>query len=315
MTDPRVAAVVVAWNRASILHDTLDSLGLQTRRLDDVIVIDNASSDATPRLIQAHPAVTDVVTLPENLGGAGGFAAGIAHALHRDADLVWIMDDDTVPRLDALENLLDTRGAYRGEPALLACRADWVDGREHPMNRPRSRAFLSLKSRKAAAEVGARPVRTSSFVAVLIDVRAVREEGLPIAAYFLWNDDFEYTGRLLRHRVGLYVPSARVEHRTKVFGNSTADPGPRFVNEARNKVWTFTRSSAFGLLDRFAFAGATLVRWTEMLVRSPDRSTAFAYLRQGLREGLKAPRSTVEILARTPVAAEVEQVEREAGRD
>ena len=311
---PRIAAVVVCWNRCDLLPDVLDALACQTRPLDAIVAVDNASSDDTPRVLAQHPAPTCIVTTPRNLGGAGGFAAGIAAALEDGADLVWIMDDDTVPAPDALAALEAARESYRGQPALLAARADWIDGREHPMNRPRYRPWLNRGSRIAAARIGARPVRTASFVAVLIDARAIREEGLPEAAYFLWNDDFEYTGRLLRRRVGLYVPRARVEHRTRTFGNSTADPGPRFVNEVRNKMWTFTRSPAFSPLDRVAFAGATALRWMRLLARSPQRRQHLSRLCEGVCEGMRAPAPTVDVLAETPVAEAVRSIEEGAGR-
>ncbi|MGV2448419.1 UNVERIFIED_CONTAM: glycosyltransferase, partial [Bacillus sp. ATCC 13368] len=88
MTAPRIAAVVVAWNRAELLRETLGALAQQSRPLDDIIVVDNASTDDTPQAIQGSEAVTDTVTLPSNFGGAGGFAAGIARAVSRGADFV-----------------------------------------------------------------------------------------------------------------------------------------------------------------------------------------------------------------------------------
>lgn len=309
MSEPRVIAVVVAWNRAQLLQETLDGLHAQTRPLDGLVVVDNASTDETPTLLVGHPGVSDIVTMPENYGGAGGFAAGIARACQLGADLVWIMDDDTIPTPTALETLLDTRRHYEGTPAILACRADWIDGREHPMNVPRERPFISAELRNKAERVGAKQIRTASFVAIMIDARAIKEDGLPLADYFLWNDDFEYTARLLRRRVGLYVPAARVEHRTKVFGNSTADPGPRFYNEVRNKIWTFTRSAALSPVDRLAYGGRTLLRWVTMMTRAQDRGAAVGHLVEGVRAGLKAPRSSAEVLRDTPVADAVENLE------
>ncbi len=292
-----------------MLGDVLDGLSLQSRPIDRVVVVDNASTDQTPVVLAGHPRVDEIVTMSTNLGGAGGFAAGIARAVAGGADLVWIMDDDTIPTPGALGALLAARDAYPGTPAILAARADWIDGREHPMNRPRYRPFLGRTQRRHAAAIGARPIRTASFVAILIDARAIREEGLPMADYFLWNDDFEYTGRLLRRHVGLYVPAARVEHRTKVFGNSTADPGARFVNEVRNKIWTFTRSRAFGPLDRGAFMGMTALRWARLLATSPNRASLAPQLVAGIRQGLKPPRPTADVLADTPVADQVRAIE------
>ena len=311
----RVVAVVVAWNRRDLLEQNLNGLAAQTRPLDGVVVIDNASTDDTAALAAAHPVVSEVVTLPRNTGGAGGFAAGIARAVATHAaDLVWIMDDDTVPTPTALAELLSARTRYPGDVTVAASRADWHDGREHPMNTPRPRPGASQGDRARAALAGAYPIRSASFVSILVDAAAVRRHGLPVADYFLWNDDFEYTARLLRDGVGLYVPASRVYHLTKVFGSSDADPGARFVNEVRNKVWLFTRSDALGPVDRSLYAASTLRRWARMLLRSGDRAALASHGRRGLTEARRAPRSTVEVLAGTPVAADVLAVETGAGR-
>lgn len=315
MTEPRVVAVVVAWNRRDLLGRNLDGLAAQTRPCDAVVVVDNASTDDSAAVASAHPVVTEVVRMPTNTGGAGGFAAGIARAVVRHAaDLVWIMDDDTVPTPGALAALLSARERFGGGVALCASRADWTDGREHPMNTPRERVGLTPAQRAAAAAIGARQVRSASFVSILLDAAAVRAEGLPRADFFLWNDDFEYTARLLRGRVGLYVPASRVHHLTKTFGDSGADPGPRFYNEVRNKLWTFTRSGALSPAERVLYGGSTLRRWARTLARSGDRRALLAHAARGLRDGVRAPRSTEEVLAGTPVADDVATVERGAAR-
>lgn len=310
-TQPRVVAVVVAWNRQELLQQTLDGLAAQTRRADAVVVIDNASTDDSALVAREHAVVTEVLTMPRNLGGAGGFAAGIARAVvTQRADLVWIMDDDTIPTDAALEALLSARANYPGTAAVLASKAVWVDGREHPMNRPRRRPLLSRELRERAEQVGAQAIRTASFVSILIDARAIVEEGLPVADFFLWNDDFEYTARLLRRRIGLYVPASVVEHRTKVFGDSSADPGPRFVNETRNKVWTYTRSDALNPLERVLYGGRTALRWAQTLAGSDQPAELAKYGWEGLKAGLAAARPTLTVLGDTPVGEDVRTLAR-----
>jgi len=302
--------VVVAYNRADLLVRSLDAIAAQTRTVDAVVVIDNASTDDSASRAREHPVVTEVVTLPTNTGGAGGFAAGIARAVvSHHADLVWVMDDDTIPLPGALQALLEARERYPGTPVLLASRADWHDGREHPMNTPRTRVGIHPGLHRRAAAVGARQIRSASFVSVLLDSRAVWERGLPNAAYFLWNDDFEYTSRLLRGRVGLYVPASRVVHLTKVFGASDADPGPRFFNEVRNKLWVFTRSDALGSFEKALYLASTVVRWIRTGVHSNDRMMLLRYLVSGLRAGMHSPRSTLDILRGTSVESQVLEIE------
>ncbi|SER74289.1 Glycosyltransferase, GT2 family [Propionibacterium cyclohexanicum] len=307
----RVVAVVVAWNRRELLGQCLDALAAQRRPANAIVVVDNASTDGSADLAAARDVVDEVIAMPRNTGGAGGFTAGIAVAVVRQhADLVWIMDDDTIPGPGCLESLLDVRALYPGRLALLASRADWKDGREHPMNTPRSRLGASSAERSRAASLGCRPIRSSSFVSVLIDAMAIRAEGLPVADYFLWNDDFEYTARLLRHRRGLYVPAARARHLTKAFGDSSADPGPRFYREVRNKIWLFTHSQALNGWERVVYGASTLRRWARTVRASRERATLGSGLWRGLVDGLTArPRRNDEVLADCPVAHEIQELE------
>jgi rhamnopyranosyl-N-acetylglucosaminyl-diphospho-decaprenol beta-1,3/1,4-galactofuranosyltransferase len=300
-SEPRVVAVVVTWNRRDLLKLALGALRTQTRPVDEIVVIDNASSDGTAEMVRdAFPGV-DLVTLHRNTGGAGGFAAGIDHALaDHKPDLLWLMDDDTVPEPTALEQLLATadRCPGRRQPALLASRVVWSDGRDHPMNTPRRKPWVRRTEARRAERAGAIPIRSASFVSILVDAEAVRDRGLPIADYFLWNDDFEFTTRLLRRRTGLLCPDSVVVHKTKTFGAADADPGERFFYEVRNKVWTFTRSRGLNPGEKATYAAGTMRRWLRTFAASHDRRALARELRRGLRAGLgSGPRPNAEALA------------------
>lgn len=315
--DPRVVAVVVAFNRAELLQAALDALAAQERPVDEVLVIDNASTDESAHVAAAHPSAPTVVTLPRNTGGAGGFAVGMAHAVHRlDADLVWLMDDDTIPGPRALAALLDAHRASPVPVAVLGSRVEWVDGREHPMNTPRRRPGERDGDTVAAEAAAAVPVRSSSFVSMLITATAVREHGLPVADYFIWNDDFEYSCRLLRDGIGLHVPLSVVEHRTKAFGATDVDPGERFYFEVRNKVWMYTRSAALSPGERVLYTGSTLRRWARTFAASSARGVLVRAGARGLRDGVvRRPRPTAEVLAGMgDVSDDVLAVEQGAGR-
>jgi GT2 family glycosyltransferase len=299
MTGPRVAAVVVTYNRRVLLGEALAAIAGQTRPPEIVLVVDNASTDGTAEFVRAeHPDVR-LLVMTTNTGGAGGFAAGIAAALGEHADLVWVMDDDTVPEPGALAALLAAREAHPAPaPAVLASRVVWTDGRDHPMNTPRPRPLASRAVRARAESAGGVPIRTASFVSALFDVAVIRERGLPIADYFLWNDDFEYTARLIRGGTGLLCPASVVVHKTAAFGATDLDPGPRFYYEVRNKVWMLRRSDALAPWERVLYGGSTLRRWTRTLAHSQQRDVLWSGLRRGLRDGLRTPpRPTEAILA------------------
>ncbi|MDO5662433.1 MAG: glycosyltransferase [Brachybacterium sp.] len=314
----RIVAVVVTYNREALVTDCLDAIAAQTRRPDAVVVVDNASTDASGRLAAEHPLGADVLHLTRNVGGAGGFAAGTARALidHR-ADWVWIMDDDTVPTPTALQALQDALLASPVRLSVLSSRAVWTDGREHPMNRSRPRPFASAEEKAdavTAAGPGARPVRTASYVSVLLNGQDVRRLGLPVADYFIWSDDFEHTGRLLREGRGVHVPRSVVEHRTTVFSAAQTDPGGRFYYEVRNRLWSLLRSSSFTGFERVLYGGRTALGWARILLRG--RGHLLGTGLRGARDALRrAPRPSAVVLAADPEAADrVRRIERVAGR-
>jgi len=106
---PRVAAVVVTYNRRDLLLESLAAVLAQTRAPDKVIVVDNASEDGTAAAVRDRFPSVHLAELRRNSGGAGGFAGGMALALADGADLIWLMDDDTVPEPGALSALLRAR--------------------------------------------------------------------------------------------------------------------------------------------------------------------------------------------------------------
>jgi rhamnopyranosyl-N-acetylglucosaminyl-diphospho-decaprenol beta-1,3/1,4-galactofuranosyltransferase len=295
----RVAAVVVTYNRRELLLESLAALHAQSRPLEEIIVVDNASTDDSAAAVRTKFPGVQLAVLGRNTGGAGGFAYGLAVALAGPADLIWLMDDDTVPEPGALAALLDARDRQpAAPPALIASRVVWADGRPHPMNTPRPKPFATRAERAAAAAAGCVPIRSASFVSILLDAKVCRERGLPQADYFLWNDDFEFTTRLLRGRAGWLCPASVVVHKTATFGATDADPGQRFFYEVRNKIWTLRASAPLAPAERVLYGGATVRRWARTFARSADRGTLWSCLVKGLSAGLRtSPRPTEEVLA------------------
>ncbi len=303
---PHVVAVVVTWNRRDLLVQSLRAIADQSMVPARTVVVDNASDDGTAALLSADFPQVDVVTARTNTGGAGGFALGLHHTL-TDAtpapDAIWLMDDDTVPEPSALEELVSAWLRYSGQtgrhvPAVVASRVVWTDGRDHPMNTPRPKPGMRAAEREAAARVGCVPIRSASFVSILVDADGVRERGLPIADYFLWNDDFEFTTRLIRGRRGLFCAASMVVHKTKAFAGTDVDPGDRFFYEVRNKVWLFSRSRSLGPSEKIVYAGSTLRRWVRTIRTSSNRGRLVRALGRGLRAGVTSrPIPTEQVIA------------------
>lgn len=214
----RTAAVIVTFNRSDKLVNVLDALDRQTARPDIILVVDNASTDDTQAVVEAR-GMTDLsiryLRLPKNVGGAGGFHEGLKAAYAMGANYFWISDDDAYPQPDAIEKLLHAIREFEAQnvwrPSFACSRVEWTDGSLCEMNTPRT---VWDWARFVRPDAPWALVDSASFVSVLVPRWAVEQHGLPIAEYFIWFDDAEYTRRISRSYPGIFVPESRVTHDT-----------------------------------------------------------------------------------------------------
>jgi GT2 family glycosyltransferase len=283
-----VCAVVVTHDRVALLRECLAALAAQTRPPDRVLVVDNASADDTLEVLARDFPDADVLALADNQGGAGGFHEGLRAARLGGADWVWLMDDDTIARPDALAELVAAPGAMAGlpRPLLLASTAEWEDGRLHPMNLPgfeRYRPELVIR----AASHGLLPLRTTTFVSLLVSREAVDRFGLPPRHFFIWSDDIEYTARILRHDAGYLVPSSVVKHRTEAPHTAVTTAGGRFYYHVRNTLYMI-RGDAWTNTEKLPLVWVVLSTSIAYLRHNRFSRASAAIVVRGLRDGIRA---------------------------
>ncbi|WP_235535847.1 glycosyltransferase family 2 protein [Nocardioides sp. Root190] len=196
----RVQAVVVTFNRLPMLQRLIPRL-LETDGLEQVLVVDNASTDGTGEwLAGLQSPVVRHETLPTNTGGAGGFHHGLGWAVREGADLVWLMDDDGMPAPDCLDLLLarvERDGLEFCGPAVLA---------EHdpsrlcfPIRLPGgTKVVHEVAAVEGAAREGLIDGVVIPFNGVLVTRDLVERIGLPREEFFIWGDDVEYLWRAER---------------------------------------------------------------------------------------------------------------------
>ncbi|MBV7364120.1 glycosyltransferase family 2 protein [Actinomycetaceae bacterium TAE3-ERU4] len=234
----KIAAVVVTFNRRALLEKTLAALDNQTRPLDQILIINNASTDDTKEFLDSLELKTPSRIVHErvNSGGAGGFSRGIELAFEAGYDQFWLMDDDTVPHLDALEHLengvIEAR-EYRGKTPSFSCSSVlWTDGNLCEMNTPEPTWDWS---RPLVAGKPWIDVKSCSFVSCMVSREAAAAMGLPYKEYFIWFDDAEYTTRLSKYSPGIYVPDSKVDHLL------AQNRGVNFGDVNDSNMWKFSR--------------------------------------------------------------------------
>lgn len=192
----KVGIIVVTYNRLSLLKEVIKALRSQTYKNYQIIVVNNGSTDGTCQWLSEQ---SDIIVITQaNLGGAGGFYAGMKFvAEHIEYEYCWVMDDDVICQSTALDELMK---AYqvRDDIGFVCSRVVGFDG--CPMNTPVASTKLSANGYMDlydyVAEWGMVRVDSATFVSVLFGVDRIRELGLPYREYFIWGDDSEYTIRI-----------------------------------------------------------------------------------------------------------------------
>lgn len=210
-----VNAVVVTYNRLDLLKKTIEKLKAQSKSINKIIIIDNASTDGTTEyLTSINDDQIIYKVLEQNLGGAGGFYYGIKEAYDIGCDYLWIMDDDTICTDTALDNLLDAALLISKNPArkigFLSSDVRFTNDQPCLMNIPATASIYNEFISEGIVQV-----THTSFVAMLIPSIVVKDVGLPIKEYFIWGDDGEYSTRILGKYLGYLVGKSVVYHYMK----------------------------------------------------------------------------------------------------
>lgn len=197
----RIVGVVVTHRRRELLAASLSVLAAQTRPLDHLVVVDNADEDDVRTLVESQPIPTTYIGSRHNLGGAGGFALGMLHALALGADRVWLADDDGRPDgADVLATLLDcARRHGLDEVSPVVCDIAEPDRLAFPLRRGvvwrRRRSELRSPEDPSTDLL---PGIASLFNGALFTADAIDVVGVPDLRLFVRGDEVEIHRRLVR---------------------------------------------------------------------------------------------------------------------
>ncbi|CUS77394.1 Glycosyltransferase, GT2 family [Candidatus Kryptonium thompsonii] len=254
MRDNTVCAVVVTYNRKNLLLECLEAIRRQTRPVDAIYIIDNASTDGTPEvlkengyipelppfnlsepyeiehkisnLVDGNPVNVFYVRMYENTGSAGGFYEGVKRGYERGYDWLWLMDDDGLPEKDCLMNLYKCTNDLNIVGSLVVASDNsseltWklrvVDSLGNFI--PRT-YFSNVEEVKRHAKNGIYYGIPNFFNSIIIKKDVISIVGFPNKDLFIWGDEVEYAMRLKKagYKMGVCVDSIfrhpKIKHKT-----------------------------------------------------------------------------------------------------
>lgn len=298
-----LVAVVVTHNRLAQLHVTIARLlASHPDVLSKIIVVDNASQDGTTQWLKGHndPRVCPIF-LDKNIGGAGGFEAGIRQATEVEmAEWVVVMDDDARPCVGAFEAFV----AQGPSADVVSAAVFYPDGTICEMNRPtlnpfrRPRVFLRTIFGKgpeayhipnaAYNDTTAREIDQTSFVGLFIPRRAIEQIGYPDPSLFIYGDDVLYTMALREAGYSMsFDPNIRFEHDCSTFDKNAKprfEPMWKAYYAYRNRLFMYRKAAGpLFFWPLFVLVAAT---WCALSTRyRGNRKTYFRVLFTALRHG------------------------------
>lgn len=189
----KILALVVTYNRLTDLNVCVDALRHSTCQGFDILVVNNGSTDGTGDWLNEQKDVR--VIHQNNLGGAGGFYAGMKYMMKHGYEWLWMMDDDGFAAPDQLGTLIKyaSVGNY---PVLNALILNKDNHEELSFHAP-------IERRDEIGDVELINTFVHPFNGTLIHRSVIEKVGMIKEKMFIWGDEVEYMERL---RVNGYKP-------------------------------------------------------------------------------------------------------------
>ena len=209
MKEPRVVAIVPAWNESGAIGRVVGEI----REFDsaiDVVVIDDASTDDTAKVAESHGAT--VLSLPFNVGIGGAVQTGFRYALEHGYELAVRLDGDGQHDASEIPKVLEPIEAGEAD-LVIGSRFVGPDGTYRPpfARRVGIRIFARLVSVLGGQRV---TDTTSGFV-------ALDRRGIELFAAQFPHDYPEVEATLVALRSGLRVAQVQVAMRERTTGTSS----------------------------------------------------------------------------------------------
>jgi GT2 family glycosyltransferase len=229
----RIWAVTVTYgDRRRVLEQVvcrLFEIRRSTPELQSILIVDNGSSGSTKEYLQhlAKFPYCKIAKLEENGGSAVGFGTGLDLAEDSGCDYVWLLDDDNLPDADALQILIYHLQRCTCEAALLSLRRDRQEysmlakGRTvDSLSDENSflgfsllgtlKRLLGIRPGPAKSEHGLIPLPYGPYGGLLLPAHLLPLIGRPRTDYYIYGDDHEFTNRLRRLQIPLFLAPSSI---------------------------------------------------------------------------------------------------------
>jgi GT2 family glycosyltransferase len=216
----RILGHIHTLNDEDVIDQSLRALLDQTYPLNEVLLVDNASTDGTLR--RSFPETVTVIRHPDNRGTSGAVITGFQYAIDKGYDWIWVLDADSIAENNALEELVrlysDFSPEVQSRTRVLASLPVETE-RRTPIH---GALFGSLRLEEPTIDPEAtfHECDSNLWSGSLFNLRVVKEIGMPNKDYFLdWGDhEYAYRGKEGGYRMFVSHPSI-IHHSVHIMPN------------------------------------------------------------------------------------------------
>lgn len=287
--DGGISVAIANWNGGDHIARCLQSLDEQSRKPDEIVVVDNGSNDGSPFLIRTRFPHVRLLTRPLN----EGFCAGYNRAIHasRHPNVLILNSDVTLDR-----DYLETASAVMTSHD----RVGWVTGtvvHTHPDDRDLHGRFLRRRVALVNSSIPGDQDDVFAGSGAAIFCRRAMLDDIALGREYYDEDFFAYIEDLdvawraqLRGWRCVYRSSVRCRHlgsasqggRIKIVDKSI----PFLTHIIKNRYLTLVKNATPGILVRFCvpFVVGELLLWSGIGLRSPRKLSAVS---NGIRQAFR----------------------------
>ena len=269
----KISVIIPNWNGKNLLQDCLRSLGRQSFRDFEIILVDNGSNDASVEYVNKKFPKVKIIVLQKNFGFARAINEGVKKTL---ADYVAFLNNDTEVDKDWLKNLISCANSHPEVVSVNSKLLNFYDRKKidgvgilvNEVGQARSIGWQEQDSGQFEKEQyifgasgGAALFRRTDFIKV----------GMFDENYFMYCEevDFAFRAQFLGYK-SIYCPGAVVYHKHK----ATAKRLPQHI-----EYWQFKNMTQTIIKDFPASILFKKWRWLKIILI--HLNTIFYQLKNG----------------------------------
>jgi GT2 family glycosyltransferase len=258
----KIAVVIVTFNRCDELVKTISAIQNQGILENDIIVINNNSTDNTKNILDSNYKNIQSIHLNENIASAGGFSKGMQTAFEKGYDWVWLFNDDSRPVEGSLKSILEHLNSDKIQIGLLK-----IANKDE--NNKAILLYWNGVRKPVSVDVSNEIVQTDliTFDGCIISKETIEKIGYCDPLYFMGTYEFDYCLKAKDAGIGVYtLPNGLIED-GKLGGKNGTPPWRQYYN-TRNHLWLALNRKSFVIFKGWLIRE---IKYTLSIILSGDK--------------------------------------------